>query len=357
MASFEQNQKNKMWSVRFRIVENGLTINKRLSGFRTKKEANEAYAKYINEKPKNTTSKSRKFSEIYCEYLQYKEPRLKASSYYDLRTKCNLHILPFFKNFDFDKIAPKDIMKWQNSLSGMSYKYKTCLRSYLSNILNYLDRYYDIPNKINKVEPFRNLEAPKEMLFWTSEEFTTFIKYVDKIQYKAYFSFLYLTGCRKGEALALTWDDINFLDNKVVFNKNITRKVQGKSWAITTTKNTYSNRTISLPDNLIKLLEEYKKWQAENFKEILFVFCGSSPFADTNIERVFSNYCKLANVKRIRIHDFRHSHASYLISEGFSIVAVGTRLGHKNKTVTLNTYSHFMPTEDTRLLNKLNIDL
>ena len=184
-------------------------------------------------------------------------------------------------------------------------------------------------------------------------EFKKFINEVDRIDHKSFFSFLYFTGCRRGEALALNWEDFDFANAKVRINKSITRKIEGKSWLVTTPKNASSIRTISLPANLLSLLEEYRKWQKQKYPDAIFVFGSYAPFAGTNIDRSFSEFCKKANVERIRIHDLRHSHASFLISKGISVVAIAKRLGHKNIEQTLNTYSHMMPDEDKKLIEYL----
>lgn len=65
-------------------------------------------------------------------------------------------------------------------------------------------------------------------------------------------------------------------------------------------------------------------------------------------------YCKLANVKKIRIHDFRHSHASLLLSKGVPITVISQRLGHSDINMTLNTYSHMMPNDEDKAVNMIN---
>lgn len=363
MASFEQNQSSKLWSVRFRIIENGKETHKRLSGYKTKKEANAAYVDFMSEwkekqalETANTPNSELTYAQLYNEFKAYYQPRVKASSYYDFCQKTNLHILPHFGNRKVSEIKAIDILNWQNTLESYAYKYKVMLRGYLGLILKYADKYYDIPNQLPKVDNFRNTQYKKEMLFWTAAEYQAFIATIDRIDFKTYFEFLYGTGCRKGEALALYWDDIDLNAQTVSFSKSITRKA-GSAWAITSTKNASSVRTISLPNTLIADLTEYRDWQRSEMQDTKFVFGGSEPFPNTSIDRAFQKYTDAAGVKRIRIHDLRHSHASLLISEGVSIVAVAKRLGHANIEQTLNTYAHLMPKEDQLLLEKLDVIL
>lgn len=342
------------WSTRFRILEANGEKQKRLSGFKTKKEAQQGYIDYLNEIRLRTPIKPNemiKFDVLYEEYKSFAKSQLKESSYYDLCSKCNLHILPIFKEYYVQDITPKILLNWQNTLTSKnySYKYKRNLRSYLKTILNYAEKYYHIDNQLKSVDNFRNTKFDKEMLIWTPEEFNSFISKVDKEEYRAFFYALYYTGARKGEILATTWKDWDLTNNTLNINKSITKKVYGKSWEITKPKNQSSIRKISIPPILVEVMKEFKFGKENNE----LVFYGKKPLADSNIQRIQEMDCKLSNVKKIRIHDFRHSHASLLLSQGVSVVAVAKRLGHSNIEQTLNTYAHLMPQEDEILIEVL----
>lgn len=353
-------QLKKSWSVRFRAVDNtGAEIQKRLTGFATKREAQEGYIDYVNKerlKQPIVAEKKVKFDVLFEEYKSFAKNRIKESSYYDFCSKCDLHILPHFKNLNVQDITPKIILDWQNMKIShnskgepYSYKYKTCLRMYLSSILGYAEKYYGIENKVKKVDNFRNVELKKEMLFWTPEEFNTFIENVDKEEFKVLFYALYYTGARKGEIMATTWKDWDLKNNILNINKTVTKKVYGASYLITVPKNQTSIRKVTLPPVLVEVMKEYKQGK-EDFR---FVFYDDKPLADSSIGRVQDEACKKANVKKIRLHDFRHSHASLLLSSGANVVAVAKRLGHSNIEQTLNTYAHMMPKEDDLLINIL----
>lgn len=360
MASYEKSVKG-TWSVRFRTVENFLPRQRRLGGFKTKREAEQAYLNYKNEYDKTINSGLTKdattltFYALYEEYCEFQKNRIKQSSFFDMDSKLKLHILPYFQDFKVIQISPKIILQWQNQLEKYSYKYKNNLRTYLFGMLKYAEKYYKIPNQLNFVDRFRNnSEETKEMSIWSEDEFNKFINCIERLDYKAYFSALYLTGCRKGELLATTWEDWNLEDNILNINKNVTRKVYGKSWTITTPKNITSIRKIAIPNSLSELMKNYKEWQKLNKAGQDFVFGSNAPFADSNIDRFFKEKCNESGVIKIRIHDFRHSHASFLIGHGASIVAVAKRLGHKNIEQTLNTYSHLIQNEEERLITMLN---
>lgn len=368
MPSYEKNKKSGLWSVRFREIspQDGKTANKRLSGFKTKKDAQYGYEDYIaiqktatdviEEEDTAPLPSDMPFSALVSEYLEFKKGRIKESSFYDVEKKINTKILPFFADKLIKDISPLTIMAWQSSLSEYSYAYRKTLVTHLSLIYNYAERYHDIINIMRKVDKPRNLEAKKEMLFWSPEEFSAFIEHVERYDYATLFRFLYLSGCRKGEALALTWEDIDLKKGTVSVSKSFSNKVHdgNKPYAITTPKNAGSNRTVHLPPFFCHLLKEYRMWQKNALQDDKFVFGGADPLPPTNIDRVLAKAATAAGVKKIRIHDLRHSCASLLIHKGVSIVAVSRHLGHSTVEQTLNTYSHMLPDDQEMILRSLS---
>ena len=357
MASYNQNPTNRKWSVRFYICQFGKYKQKRLSGFKTKKEAEKAYNEFIAINP--TTKKSNLsdmlFRELYNNYLVYISKNLKVSSIYDRKNLFNLHVLPFFADMKIFAITKKDIYNWQLEISDRNYSYnfKKKLRTSLSAIFKYAVYYFDLPaNPVLQVEPFKRTEAKKEVEVWSLDEFSTFIKEVEDFEFKVFFTFLYLTGCRKGEAFALTWDKIDFQNKIVTIDSNITRKVENKPYEVVPTK-TYERRKLLIPDNLVNLLLKLKENQ-NDYKITNFVFGETRPLAEQTTTRKFENAIKKTGVKKLHLHCLRHSHASFLISQGESIVMVSKRLGHGSIEQTLNTYSHLMPNEENKMVSKLN---
>ncbi|MCL2053024.1 MAG: site-specific integrase [Oscillospiraceae bacterium] len=157
----------------------------------------------------------------------------------------------------------------------------------------------------------------------------------------------------KGEIHALQWADIK--DGYLSVTKSITQKLKGED-RITPPKNKSSVRTIQLPIPLINILNNHKDrcMTYDNFTDNCFV-CGiSKSLRDTTIQNRNDKYSKAAEVKTIRIHDFRHSHASLLANEGINIQEIARRLGHSKIEITWQTYSHMYPREEERAINILN---
>lgn len=359
MASYEQD-KNKKWSVRFRIVEQGQYKQKRLSGFERKKDAEKAYLDYMSDAdPKKHKSGDMTFAELYKEYRAYIADRLKASTIVDKDYIMQKHILPTFGAIKMSKISKLDLLVWQKSLEHYSYKYKTEIRNHFATAWKFGIMYYDIcPCLLNKIEPFAKPKIKKEMDFWTKEEFERFIFAVDVPFWKTFFSFMYLTGCRIGEALALTSNDLFLeakepyikIDKSVTFKLDPTLRAKGVTYNITNPKSKNSYRKVLLTHSLVNLLKEHK-----NDSKFLFGR-KDKPISKQTIYRALTHYCKLSGVKLIRMHDFRHSHASLLINSGVNINIVANRLGHSVKE-TLETYNHFFEDNAKQALTALNVNI
>ena len=175
------------------------------------------------------------------------------------------------------------------------------------------------------------------MQFWTKEEFDQFIPHVsDKPMSKVIFYLFFYSGIREGELLALTLNDFDFDKNTVSITKNYAR-VNNQD-IIQTPKTPKSKRTITLPAEIMEMVKEYGG-MLYDYKPTDRLFPTQKSF----LTREMVRGCKLSGVKKIRIHDLRHSHASLLIELGFAPLLISERLGHENVETTLNTYSHLYP--------------
>ena len=175
---------------------------------------------------------------------------------------------------------------------------------------------------------------------------------------KLFFSFLIFSGCRRGEASALTWNDLDFERRSVKISKTVNRHGLNKGqYEFTSPKNRYSVREIILPDNLLQLLADYKHEceHIDGFSENAFVFGIYKPIIENTMLTHFHKYTEALGLKRIRLHDLRHLHASLLAYHGASPMVVAARLGHSDIKQTLNTYSHFFPLEQQRAVEALNL--
>lgn len=359
MASYERHGKG--WTVRFRMFENGRQKQIRLSGFRTKKEAQQAFAEYQAthiELQDGFYVSSHSASPVLFEHLvssfyRLKQKQLKESSYLTAKGKIDAHILSAFGAETVQNIRAADILNWQNGLheKGYSYKYIAALRTYLNAILSHGEKYHDLPNPARKVDKPRNLDAPKKIEVWTPEQFSAFLQQQKDPVYHAFFHTLYGTGCRKGEALALSPADLDRENATLCIEKSLTYKTKSGRYAVTTPKNKTSNRTLPISSQLRDELSALADTLPPNAP---FLFGGSVPLAQRSIYSRYDVGTAAAGLPKITIHALRHSHASHLLSAGVPIVAVSKRLGHANVTQTLNTYAHMMPSDDDKIRTALS---
>ena len=179
------------------------------------------------------------------------------------------------------------------------------------------------------------------------DEFNKFLKTVeDKPDARLAFLTLYWTGMRIGELLALTYYDINLEEKTISINKSYQR-LKGKD-VITQPKTPKSIRVITMPDFLVEEFREYYSHLYGIMKNER-LFCFTKWYMEHNLV----NGIKKSGVKRIRLHDLRHSHASMLVDMGVAPLEIAERLGHKKVETTLNTYSHLYPSTQSRLAGLL----
>jgi integrase len=206
------------------------------------------------------------------------------------------------------------------------------------------------------------MSVKSEMGFYTPEEFERFLaaaaneackneeknNCLSEWNYFVFFAVAYFTGLRLGEVLALKWSDISGAYLSV-------RRSLSPANEETPPKNRSSVRTLQMPEPLIVILGEHRERQRRLMGDADMRVCGGPNYVyRVNILKRNKRYAEMAGVKRIRVHDFRHSHASLLANEGINIQEIARRLGHSRIEMTWNTYSHLYPREEERAVAVLN---
>ena len=319
-------------------------------GYETLKEAKQEEAKFrVKVEENQITSSNITFKQAFIEYNEYKKKFIKIQSIKKIENQERI-----FKPIEDIKINNFNMQNYKQlqlylDQKEYSVEYKNKLLGLLKSVIRYSNKFYNTSdNMLNFIESYKKVNVIKEeMQFFTYEEFQKFISVIDELDYKTFFEFLYYLGLRQGECCALTWNDISFTKKEVSINKTLTTKLKGQLYTVSSPKTVNSNRILPIPLKLIKPLEELKKCAREKkyFNDSWFVFGDELPFRETTIQIRKNKYCKQAGVKQIRIHDFRHSCASFLIQNGASIVLVSKYLGHSKISVTLDIYTHLYKSE------------
>ncbi len=299
-----------------------------------------------------------KFQNAYEQYLIFIENKQKEQSKATLKERFNNHILPYFKDYDIYKISENDYLLWQHEINKMQYSnnFKKNLHYLMSGFFEYLIRYYKIDSNIPKrVGQFQENIENKIHHTYTPKELKKFIRYLENDIYKTFFTFMYFTGTRPGETMAITFQDLQ--DHTISINKTISEHYIDGKRVIGTPKTKSSNRTIPLDRKLYKSLLKLKKYYQQensNFNENFYIFGGFKPLAPTTINRYKNKACIKANLTPLKLHEFRHSHATLLYDRNIPVQSIKERLGHSSTNTTLGTYIHLTKRQEKRVLRTLN---
>lgn len=313
-------------------------------GFKLQREAKEWERLFLEQFAKNPDIT---FESLYEKYKEYITPRIRESTAHTRFHMMDRHILPFFKDRVISDISPADISAWQIEMmgKGLSDTYLRSANTYLKTVFAYAVEYLGLERTPCR-KPIGSTKT-QNVDFWTPEEYSLFIHECrDNIEYYTIFEILYYTGMRAGELLALTLNDIDFKNNQISINKTFYH-LTGRD-TIQPPKTAKGERTVNIPDFLTDEIREYiKHLYKPDPNDRLF------PKQLNYIRSAFNIRVKRSGVKKIRIHDLRHSHASTLIHLGANPVLVAERLGHESPDITLKTYSHLFPSSQAEIVQKI----
>ena len=344
-----KDEKTGKWFAKFYYTNwQGIKKQKWKRGFATKKEALGFERDFLE---KQSANPDMTFQNLYEIYMEDMTARLKQSTLLTKKTVLQTHILPFFGSKPINEIKASDVRRWQAKLmsspNNYSQTYLKKINTELNSIINYAKRFYDLnTNPCGKAGTIGKAKA-EEMDYWTYDEYIAFREGVkDKPLSYICFEVLYWTGMREVELLALSPADID-LDNKIISINRTYQRIGGKD-VFTSPKTRKSKRKIPIPDFLCQELSDYiQSRYMLDADERLF------PVTKSYLSHEMIRGCKNTGVKKIRIHDVRHSHASLLINQGCDALMLADRLGHEKVSTTLNTYSHLFPHKQQELVHSL----
>lgn len=403
------------WSYYFDLgTVNGKRQKKEKGGFRTKKEAETALAKAINEYNANGTvfepteitvaDYLNQWFDLYC------KPNLKYNTQVGYLKIINTHLIPAFGHYKLKALTAAPIQEYINSkkYEGYSKNSITNILAVLSGALSYAVEplHYIVASPCLYVKCPKIERKSKERIILTIDEWNRIKARFSGTRFYIPLMIGFYTGMRISEVFALTWDDIDFENHTISVNKQIVKRnfgsdvrkaaarVGGKavksSWYFTTPKTAESIRTVKIGETLIRALKEEKSIQLKNelrygeyytvhvikeerdekgnaMKHIIPVQkCVASSLPRARMVCIHENgeytstdsfkYCSRVIHNELQLafdfHSLRHTHATMLIEAGAEIKDVQTRLGHNNITTTLQTYVH-----DTEKMSDRSVDI
>ncbi|KAA0788656.1 site-specific integrase [Bacillus sp. BPN334] len=331
--------------------EAGKRRQKWFSGYKTKKEAEKDVAKKITELNEGIFVEPSKLTlkDYLVQWLEIKRMSLERNSYVSYYNNVTHHVIPSIGMIALHKLNVMDIQKCYKSAldTGISNNSLIQLHRVLKTALNLA-----VKQNIISRNPAQFVELPKKekspIQTWTEEEVKRFLLHSQDSRYHIAYLLVITTGMRLGEVLGLRWQDVDFENHTVTINQT----VGGDDKIKNTAKTSASNRTIPVP---VETIEAAKKHRIQINKEKLRM---GSAYQDFNLincnksgEVLYRNTFRLkfykeiknAAVKKFKIHDLRHTHATLLLKQGVNPKIISERLGHTDISLTLRIYSHVLP--------------
>lgn len=329
--------------------------------YKTEAEAKRAEKEYLKMAEVFEGDMNMTFKELYTKYYEVQKDIVRYSTLKTYRDRIKYIGM-------FDKVKLKDMdaihyQKWRVEMMkvDISNSYKNEIQKFLKIVINWAVKTYGFNmNKFyGRMEPFTSAsDLKKEMDFYTLEEFNQFISSAPNLQIKCMYETLYYCGLRRGEARGLQWKDINWVDKRLSVTKQAVTNGSESStiYELTKPKTEKSNRILPIAEilfiDLKQLYEEQK--QFADFNDSWFIFGGFIPITFYQMRHKNIEIAKESKIKRIRLHDFRHSCASLLINNNANIAVVSQFLGHASIEETLDTYTHMFKDKLYDAVNTIN---
>lgn len=334
--------------------------NYRSKKFKTKKEAQDAENTFKLKLTDKFNYSELTFKELYNLYYEYQKDKVKSSTMHSYETR--YRYLTVFDKIKLVNLNYSHFELWKKEMrkTTLSDIYLNDILKLFKILLNFAMKWYgfNFNSLYSRLLGFTDPNAPlkEEMKFFTFEEFSAFIEMENTLVFKCAFQILYYCGLRRGELLGLTWNNVDLFNKKLYIKNNLVKDYQNGGFMISSPKTKSSIRTLPLPDFLVNNLKQLKiaNQNVYSFKETWFVLGYEKPMTYSRLRDRKNLNCDKAGVKRIRLHDFRHSCASLLISKGASVTLVARYLGHSKIEETLNTYSHMFESDLNNLIDTIN---
>ncbi|HIU11016.1 MAG TPA: site-specific integrase [Candidatus Avidehalobacter gallistercoris] len=319
-------------------------------GFASKKEALAWEREFLL---RQSADPDMEFGDFVRLYLADKRGRLRESTWVSKIQIIDTKLLPFFARRKLTEIETHDVIAWQNEM--LSYRspegepyaptYLRAMHNQLSAVFNHAVLYYGLKSNPAALAGSMGKESSRKIQFWTQEEYRRFIVTMQGREHSYLaFELLYWCGMRVGELLALTPADFDLSRPAVSISKSYQRLNQRDF--ITEPKTPKGIRIIQLPPFLAEEVRAYLAKQKTPPDARIF------PFTKKRLHDEMRRGAAESGVKRIRIHDLRHSHISLLIDLGFSAVAIADRVGHESIDITYR-YAHLFPSRQEEMVRRL----
>lgn len=366
MPATKDESKNGTWRFQKLLTHpiTGEKINLRKRGFKTKREAELAEAMAVSEIMGLNEVDALPFKFILDDYLAFKSKRVNARSLEKISRMINGYIREHVANHDMRTYSASDARRFYDKLIDdmHSNNYKNQIIELIKSIFRFAETMYGLKNNpVRNMEKFKTFKAKKHFQVYTMDEFFKYINtYGEESDYeysiKLFFSVLYWSGLRRGECKALKWNDINYLTSEIRVDEQFIDKDPGLGRICTNVKTENALRTVLVDQHLMRMFKQLHDSRIEHtdYSDDEFVFLRqdrSLPFADNTIDKRNAVHAKKAGLRKIRIHDFRHSFATMNYALGADAKTISSQLGHSSLTITLDIYVNMFSDKNHERVN------
>ena len=264
-----------------------------------------------------------------------------------------VHIKPAIGSVKLSQLRPDQIQSLYSLKlnSGLSNRTVQFIHSILHKTLKQAVKWgLIVRNPADLVEPPSVKRKPP--ITWTVEQAREFLNLVKAHRFYPIYVLAMATGMREGELLGLFFEDVNFETGTIHVQRAI-QNISGMGTFLSEPKTEKSKRAIPLPEYALQVLKEHCDRQNRN-QGFIFSTRNGTPIAPRNLVRHFKDVVRKSNLTEIRFHDLRHYHATYLLSQNIHPSIVQQRLGHSSVLLTLDTYSHVLPSMQNEAAKKAN---
>ena len=365
------------YKIRFYIGVDPLTgkaLDSSKGKFKNREQAKDALSKIEFQIREGTYRKkqAKTYQDLYDLWVVQYERSVEESTFVKTIGLFRNHILPAIGMYKIDKINFKVCQEATNQWADALKNFRA-VKSYAAKVIDFAIKHdliqtnpfalVEITIKKNNAR-FEDENDDKIENFYTKEQLLEFLDCMKKEKNDKVYAFFHLlafSGMRKGEALALTWKDIDFTKNEIRINKAISRGKNSRLY-LKPPKNGKS-RTIKMYPETISILKEWKKQQREEClmlgfnsnqpKQLVFSNEKNGFFQPTKTRDWLEHVLNKCDFPKITTHGFRHTHCSLMFEAGATILEVQDRLGHKDVKTTMNIYAHVSNEAKDGAVNKL----
>lgn len=333
----------------------------------TKKEAQKVMLEMVQKYEKGNFNEAENITveEYLKKWLyEYKKNDLSKTTFIDYKNIIGNHLAPYLGNLKLKDIEERHIIKYQNDklqngrIDGNGGLSKRSVQ-YHHRVLSQALKHAVFPYKLIENNPCRSINAPSPKnteVFPLSQNQAN--KLLDSLKNNLnFYTLIYValyTGLRRGELLALRWKDID-LDNKRLSVRRSVVEISGEGLIYKEPKNENSKRAVDFDEDVANILNYYRKRQFKYYKNdaIVFLHKDGSVIRPDYVTKKYKKEAKKLGLNKTRFHDLRHTHASWLLQLGENPKVVQERLGHHDVSITLDIYSHVIPSMQKDAVKKL----